>query len=75
MILEVGNRPVIALIGDLPLVLRDLGRKRHLGDDVRLTEEALGRLGGFTRRLTTPGTPTHLRRPRPPLYTDRKFRT
>ena len=46
MILVVGNRPVIALVGDLPMY-RDLG-PGDLGDDVRLIEEALGRLGYFT---------------------------
>ncbi|MBP7632497.1 MAG: peptidoglycan-binding protein, partial [Acidimicrobiales bacterium] len=46
VILVVGNRPVIALVGDLPMY-RDLG-PGDLGDDVRLIEEALGRLGYFT---------------------------
>lgn len=46
VILEVGNRPVIALMGDLPMY-RDLG-PGELGDDVRLVEEALVRLGLFS---------------------------
>lgn len=46
VILEVGNRPVIALVGDLPMY-RDLG-PGDLGDDVRLIEEALARLGLFS---------------------------
>ncbi|MBK6309156.1 MAG: hypothetical protein IPF42_00705 [Candidatus Microthrix sp.] len=70
MILEVGNRPVIALVGDLPMY-RDLG-PGDLGDDVRLIEEALGRLGYFAKAADDTwdaDTSAALDR----LYTDRKF--
>ncbi|MBK9561027.1 MAG: hypothetical protein IPO44_16220 [Candidatus Microthrix sp.] len=60
VILEVGNRPVIALVGDLPMY-RDLG-PGDLGDDVRLIEEALGRLGYFAKAAddTWDAPPRHL---------------
>ncbi|MEZ5381974.1 MAG: hypothetical protein R2754_09285 [Microthrixaceae bacterium] len=45
VIMEVGNRPVIALGGDLPMY-RDLG-PGDLGDDVLLVESALARLNYF----------------------------
>ena len=70
VILEVGNRPVIALVGDLPMY-RDLG-PGDLGDDVRLIEEALGRLGYFAKAADDTwdaDTSAALDR----LYTDRKF--
>ncbi len=70
VILEVGNRPVIALVGDLPMY-RDLG-PGDLGDDVRLIEEALRRLGYFPKPpddTWDADTSAALDR----LYADRKF--